>query len=46
MKKYILDHAMNIINTNYPNWKNNKYVIKYILSNGKIISRFKELNII
>ena len=41
-----INKCIDYINTNYPNWKNNKYVIKYILSNGKIISRFKELNII
>lgn len=45
-KKESIDKCINYINTNYPNWKNNIYVKKYILVNDRIVDKFKELNII
>ena len=38
--------CIDYINDNYPNWKQNKYVIERIFNNDKIMERFKELGIV
>lgn len=45
-KESDISKCINYINNNFPEWKNNVFVKKYILSNEKIIQRFIELNII
>ena len=45
-KKEDIDKCINYINEKYPNWKQNKFVIKYFMNNEKILSKFSELNII
>jgi len=41
-----INKYINYINNNFPNWKENKFVLKYILSNDSITEKFKKLNII
>jgi glycosyltransferase involved in cell wall biosynthesis len=41
-----INKCIDYINNNFPDWKENKFVLKYILSNNAITEKFKKLNII
>lgn len=41
-----INKCIDYINSNFPNWKENKFVLKYILGNDVIAEKFKKMNII